>query len=99
MIFLVLCVIFYATTLDSAAYTIASVCSKNLPNDQEPPRISRVVWAFALALLAVGLIATDRIKIIQASTVVFSLPLLPVLILMCVSLVKWLKADFGKTTK
>ncbi len=97
-IFLFLCVIFYATTLDSAAYTIASVCSKNLPNDQEPPRASRVVWAFALAVLAVGLIATDRIKIIQASTVVFSLPLLPVLVLMCISLVKWLKADFGEAT-
>ena len=97
IIFLFLCIIFYATTLDSAAYTIASVCSKNLPNDQEPPRASRVVWAFALALLAVGLIATDRIKIVQASTVVFSLPLLPLLILMCVSLVKWLRMDFGKT--
>jgi BCCT family betaine/carnitine transporter len=95
VIFLVLCIIFYATTLDSAAYTIASVCSKNLPNDQEPPRLSRVIWAFALALLAVGLIATDQIKIVQASTVVFSLPLLPVLILMCISLVKWLRADFG----
>ena len=95
VIFLFLCVIFYATTLDSAAYTIASVCSKNLPNDQEPPRLSRLVWAFALALLAVGLIATDRIKIVQASTVVFSLPLLPVLVLMCVSLVKWLRVDYG----
>ena len=53
-------------------------------------------WAaFALALLAVGLIATDQIKIVQASTVVFSLPLLPVLVLMCISLVKWLRADFG----
>ena len=95
LIFLLLCVIFYATTLDSAAYTIASVCSKNLPNDQEPPRLSRVAWAVALALMAVALIATDRIKIVQASTVLFSLPLLPVLILMCISLVKWLRADYG----
>ena len=94
-VFLVLSIIFYATTLDSAAYTIAAICSKNLPNDREPPRISRVVWAFALALLAMGLLALDQIKIVQASTVVFSLPLLPVLILMCISLVKWLKQDYG----
>ena len=94
VIFLALCVIFYATTLDSAAYTIASVCSKNLPNDQEPPRLSRVAWAFALALFTLGLIAADQIKIVQASTVVLSLPLLPVLVLMCISLVKWLRVDY-----
>ena len=95
LVFLVLCVIFYATTLDSAAYTIAGICSKDLPNDKEPPRHSRIAWAVALALLAISLVATDRIDIVQASTIVFSVPLVPVLILMCVSLVKWLKADYG----
>ena len=93
--FIVLSVIFYATTLDSAAYTVASVCSRDLHNDQEPPRISRLIWAFALALLAFGLVVTDNVRIVQSSTVVSSLPLIPVIILMCVSLVKWLKADFG----
>lgn len=97
--FIVLSVIFYATTLDSAAYTIASVCSKNLHNDEEPPRISRVVWAFALALLTLGLVVTDNVKIVQASTIVSSVPVIPVILLMCFTLVRWLKQDFGEGIK
>jgi len=95
-IFIVLSIIFYATSFDSASFTVAGVCSKNLRNDQEPPKISRLVWAFALALLAMGLVVSDNFKIVQAATVVFSVPLLPVILLMCISLIRWLRRDFGQ---
>lgn len=94
-VFIVLSVIFYATSFDSASYTVASICSRNLHNDQEPLKISRLVWAFALALMAMGLLLSGDFKIVQAATVVFSVPLLPVIVLMCVSLIKWLHRDFG----
>jgi len=96
LLFIVLSVIFYATTLDSAAYTVASVCSKDLHNDEEPPKVSRVVWAFALALLALGLVVTDNVRIVQSSTIVSSVPLIPVIILMCYTQVIWLRQDFGR---
>jgi BCCT family betaine/carnitine transporter len=38
----ILTVIFYATTFDSAAYVLASICTKDLPGDQEPGRMTRV---------------------------------------------------------
>ena len=95
-VFIVLSVIFYATTLDSAAYTVASVCSRDLHNDEEPPRISRLIWAFALALLTMGLVISDNIAIVQSSTVVSAVPVIPVILLMCISLVRWLRADYGK---
>ena len=94
-IFIVLSVIFYATSFDSASYTVASICSRNLHNDQEPPKISRLVWASALALMAMGLLLSGDFKIVQAATVVFSVPLLPVIVLMCISLIRWLRRDFG----
>jgi BCCT family betaine/carnitine transporter len=94
-IFIILSVIFYATSFDSASYTVASVCSKNLHNDQEPPKVSRLVWACALALMAMGLMISENYKIVQAATVVFSVPLLPVIVLMCISLIRWLRRDFG----
>jgi BCCT family betaine/carnitine transporter len=94
-IFIVLSVIFYATSFDSASYTVASVCSRNLHNDQEPPKVSRLVWACALALMAMGLVISDDFKIVQAATVIFSVPLLPVILLMCISLIRWLRRDFG----
>jgi len=95
IIFIVLSIIFYATSFDSSSYTVASICSKDLHNNQEPLRSSRLVWAAALALMAMGLIISNDFRIVQASTVVFSLPLLPVLVLMCVNTVKWLRRDFG----
>ena len=94
-IFIILSVIFYATSFDSASYTVASVCSKNLHNDQEPPKVSRLVWACALALMAMGLMISENYKIVQAATVVFSVPLLPVIVLMCISLIRWLRRGFG----
>jgi len=97
--FIVLSLIFYATTFDSSSYTVASICSRDLHNNQEPLRSSRLIWAAALALMAMGLIISDDFRIVQASTVVFSLPMLPVLILMCINMVKWLRSDFGKGGK
>ncbi|MEM7281776.1 MAG: BCCT family transporter, partial [Pseudomonadota bacterium] len=93
--FIVLSIVFYATTLDSAAYVLASVCSKNLRNDQEPPKVSRIIWAVALAVLTAGLIITEGLDAVKTSTVVSAVPLLPIFLLMCVSLVRWLNKDFG----
>lgn len=91
--FFVLAVIFYATTLDSAAYVLASVSSQDLHNDQEPPRTNRLIWAFALAFFTAGLIKSDSLDIVQSMTIVFSLPVIPILVLMSISLVKWLRDD------
>jgi len=98
-IFIVLSVIFYATSFDSSSYTVASICSRNLHNDQEPLKINRMTWALALALLAMSLVVTGDFRIVQAATVVSSVPLLPVIILMCVSLITWLRRDFDPGSK
>lgn len=95
-VFTALCIIFYATTIDSAAYVLSSICTKNLRNDQEPPRYSRLVWAFALAILTAGLLISGGLKTVQSTTVLFSLPLIPIILFMSVSVVLWLQRDFGK---
>ena len=94
LLFLILSTIFYATNVDSAAYVLSSISSKNLRGDQEPPRSNRLVWALLLALITAGLIVTGEIKTIQAATIVSALPLVPIVILMCLSLMKWLREDF-----
>jgi len=94
-LFIVLSTIFYATNVDSAAYVMSSISSKNLQSHQEPPRGNRLVWALLLALITAGLVMAGEIKTIQAATIVSALPLVPIVILMCMSLVKWLNADFG----
>ncbi|NNC37264.1 MAG: BCCT family transporter [Acidimicrobiales bacterium] len=92
-IFIVLCVIFYATSIDSAAFILASICSKNLRGDQEPLRSNRLIWAGVLALLSAGLVISGELQTVQSATIVSSLPLLPVIILMCMALIKWLRED------
>jgi BCCT family betaine/carnitine transporter len=90
--FTILCFVFLATTLDSAAYVIASVCTRDLPGDQEPARWNRLAWAGVLALVATGLLAVGGVKAAQTSTVVVALPLIPILVVLTWSLMRWLRA-------
>ena len=94
-VFTLLSFIFLATTLDSVAYVLASISTKNLHGNQEPKRIYRLIWAFSLAFIAVGLLLVGGLKTVQSSSVITSLPLIPVLFLLAVSIFKWLKNDFG----
>ncbi len=90
--FTLLALVFYATNIDSAAYVLASICTRNLPNNEEPVRSNRIVWALLLALLTAGLVQLGGVQTIQAATIVSSLPLIPITFLMCLSLVRWLGA-------
>ncbi len=90
--FTILCFVFLATTLDSAAYVIASVCTRDLPGDQQPARWNRLAWAGVLALIAIGLLAVGGVKAAQTSTVVVALPLIPILVVLTASLMRWLRA-------
>lgn len=99
VVFTILILVFGATTIDSSAYVLASVCAKNLRNDQEPLRWSRVTWAILLALITAGIIQSGALSAVQAITVLGSVPLIPIVILLSVSLVRWLHQDFGHLTK
>lgn len=95
VVFTALSFIFLATTLDSVAYVLASITTRNLPGDQEPGRFNRLVWAFALAFIAVGLLAVGGLTTVQSSSVITALPLVPVLLVLVLSLLSWLREDFG----
>jgi BCCT family betaine/carnitine transporter len=94
-VFSVLILIFNATTIDSSAFVLASVCAKDIRSDQEPRRWTRVAWAVLLALLTAGILQSGALDLVQSISVLGSLPLIPVVFLLCVSLVRWLDEDFG----
>ncbi|MFP6796033.1 MAG: BCCT family transporter [Pseudomonadales bacterium] len=91
-VFTVLSFIFLATTLDSVAYVLASITMRNLHGDVEPMRMNRLCWAFALAFIAVGLLLAGGLDTVKASSVVTALPLIPVLGILALSLIRWLRA-------
>lgn len=97
--FTVLSFIFLATTLDSVAYVLASITTRDLPGDQEPSRVNRLTWAFALAFIAVGLLMVGGLNTVQSSSIVTALPLIPVLFLLPWALLQSLQADFGATLR
>ena len=94
--FTALCFVFLATTLNSAAYTLSSQVTRVLSGTEEPPRWNRTMWGIILGLFAVGLLSTGALKAVQLSSIVVALPLIPVLLLMVVSLMRWIREDYGE---
>ena len=85
-LFFILAFIFVATSLDSAAFTLASAASQDLPPEGQPPRWHRLTWAFVLAAVALSLMYIGGLKVLQAASVLVGLPLLFVMVLMMLSL-------------
>ncbi|MFT6276712.1 MAG: BCCT family betaine/carnitine transporter [Halioglobus sp.] len=98
-IFILLSIIFYATTIDSSAYVLSSISAKNLPNDQEPKRWNRLAWAVLLAIITAGILQAGALDTVLSITVLSSVPLIPIMVLLCVSLVRWLNEDFGERVR
>lgn len=97
IVFIVLAFIFGATTMDSSAYTLSTVATKDTGKAVEPARWHRFFWAIALAGVALSLMfagGKDSLSALQAASVVVALPLMVVLTLMVLSLLKWLKEDY-----
>ncbi|WP_209443829.1 BCCT family transporter, partial [Cobetia amphilecti] len=94
--FILLCFIFLATTLDSSAYVLASVTSRKLSGYQEPKRSFRLIWAFLIAAVGVALIQLGGLQTVQTSTIVVALPMIPVMLILALSMLRWLKNDFPK---
>ncbi len=95
-IFTILCFVFLATTLNSAAYTLSSQTTAKLMGDEEPAQWNRTLWGLILGVFAVGLLATDSLTAVQLSSVIVALPLMPILFIMVLSLMKWLQEDYGE---
>lgn len=95
-IFTILCVVFLATTLNSAAFTLSAQVTKNIKGDEEPHEWNRTSWALFLGVFAVGLLATGGLKTVQLASIVVALPLMPILIVMVISVMKWIKEDYGE---
>ncbi|MEH6911657.1 MAG: BCCT family transporter [Oceanicoccus sp.] len=89
--FTFVCVVFVATTYDSASYIIASAATSELKIGHNPARWHRLFWAGMLGLLPVALLMVGGLKVVQSAVLVASLPVLVVLVLMTVSLYKSLR--------
>ncbi|MEM7077366.1 MAG: BCCT family transporter [Pseudomonadota bacterium] len=86
LIFLVLCVVFVATSYDSASYTLATAVTTELPEEVDPTRSMRIFWAILLGILPITLVYMGGLRPLQSAVTLASVPLLVVMFLMSYAL-------------
>ncbi len=99
ILFCILGFVYSATTVDSSAYTIAAVASKDLRPDQEPRPWNRIFWALALGGMALVLMNIGGLKALQTTSLIVALPLMIIIVISVISLFKWLKEDKAEITQ
>ena len=76
ILFCILVFIFLATTIDSAAYVLASGSVRKLGIDEQPSRSYRVFWAGVLAVLSIALLAINQLTAVQTISLIAGLPMI-----------------------
>ena len=100
VVFIVLAFIFGATTLDSSAFTLASVATEEQDDaNTEPARWHRLFWAFILAAVSLALMYLGGLKPLQTASIVVGLPLMVILVIMVISFFRWLNEDYPEPDK
>ncbi|SHO51555.1 BCCT family transporter [Desulfopila aestuarii] len=85
--------VYSATTVDSSAYAIAVVASKDTHGDHEPNLVNRAFWAIALGAIALVLMKLGGLGPLKTASIVVSVPLIVLMGISVVSLLRWLKED------
>ncbi|HJA12891.1 MAG TPA: BCCT family transporter [Candidatus Mediterraneibacter merdipullorum] len=96
ILFCVVAIIFMATTIDSSAFILASVTSKNLRGDQEPARWNRVVWSVVFVVFALSLTRIGGLDTMQTASVLTGLPMIFICFLVLYALSKMVKEKKNK---
>ena len=95
IVFIILAFIFGATTLDSSAFTLASVATEEQSDaNTEPARWHRLFWAIVLAVVSLSLMYLGGLKPLQTASIVVGLPLMVVLVIIVMSFFRWLEQDY-----
>lgn len=95
--FIILAMVAQATGIDSAAYTLANVTSREVGYAAEPRKWIRIFWALFIFFATVSLLVVGGMEVVKLSSVLTSIPILILLVLFMISIIKWLRHDFGKS--
>ncbi len=97
--FLLVMVIFQATTIDSNAYMISMIACKEVKSSQDSPRWSRLFWCFFIVAIGIAIMMVGGLSAVQLSSVATSIPTMVIIIILGISLVKMLHKDFPIESK
>ena len=93
-VFTLMLILFLATSLDSASFSLAAVVTTNLKEGDSPKPAFRLFWCVLLALIPLALMfAGAPLSAIQTVCLATAIPFAFVIILFAVKSLKWFKAE------
>ncbi len=90
IIALVLLVTFFITSANSATFVLSMLTSHG---ELDPPANKKIFWGILIAAVALALILSGGIDMIETVSIVIAFPYLVILLLICVNLVLALRKD------
>ncbi|RRD94949.1 BCCT family transporter [Clostridiales bacterium COT073_COT-073] len=97
IIFCVITLLFLATTLDGAAFTMATTSTKGLKNDEEPHPVLRLFWCIMLALVPLTMILINaNLNTIKTCAIITAVPIIFIMLIMLIGWLRWMIKDYGK---
>lgn len=90
IISIIVLLIFFITSADSAIFVIGMMSSKG---DLNPKNYRKILWGIILALFAIILLITGRLDSVKTISVAASFPFLFILIAICISIQKVLSSQ------
>ncbi len=98
-IWMIVGIMFLATTLDSASWTLAASVTKNLGENDEPKRSLRMGWSVLLAVVPLAFIfAKADLGALQTLAILTAVPIGVLAALSMLSAIKYVREDFGDMT-
>lgn len=99
VVFSAITLLFLATTLDGAAFTMASTSTIGLRNDEEPSPFLRLFWCIMLSLVPLTMILIKAdLNTIKTGAVATGVPIIFVMIIMLIGWMRWMFKDYGNMT-
>ncbi len=98
-LFILVGFVYSGTTVDSAAYVLASVASKKLHENQEPSTKNRMFWAMALGSTGIVVMSVGGLEPLKTASLVVGVPLILLMSLALASLHRWLKEDYPEPSQ
>ncbi|RDH43019.1 BCCT family transporter [Zooshikella ganghwensis] len=99
ILFAAISILFLATTLDSAAFTMAATVTPGLKAGEDPSPMHRLFWCILLAAVPLAMLFINApLNTIKTCAIVTSIPLTFILFYMVYGFINWLKTDYGLQT-
>ncbi|HAK45608.1 MAG TPA: glycine/betaine ABC transporter [Spirochaeta sp.] len=94
--FCIMSVLFLATTLDGAAFTMASTATPGLKENEEPHPIHRLFWCIALALVPLTMIFIGAdLNTIKTCAIITGVPIIFIMLVLLYGWFKWMYKDYN----